>query len=64
MEKKKLMNRKQAAEYLGVAYGSMNNFIKKYKPPHFKVGKKCLFDENQLKEYLEQNSYNQIKGAY
>lgn len=49
-----LMGRKEAARYIGVAYSTLKTWASTHKEriPHFKVGRKVLYSQSDLDEWL------------
>ena len=56
-------DRKEAARRLGISVVTLDREIAKKKMPHFRVGRRILFTENLLLEYINQNTKNAKKSA-
>jgi excisionase family DNA binding protein len=55
-------DRQEAARRLGISVVTLNREIAKKKMPHFRVGRRILFTEKLLREYIEQNTKNAKKS--
>ncbi|OFZ55002.1 MAG: hypothetical protein A2428_03255 [Bdellovibrionales bacterium RIFOXYC1_FULL_54_43] len=61
MERDKLLNEFEAAELLGLTVSSLRTRRARPGPnpiPYKKIGRSVRYSENELKRYLEQNSYD------
>jgi excisionase family DNA binding protein len=56
-------DRKEAARRLGISIVTLDREIAKKKMPHFRVGRRVLFTERLLQEYIEQNTKNVKKSG-
>lgn len=56
-------DRKEAARRLGISVVTLDREIAKNKMPHFRVGRRILFTEKLLWEYIEQNTKNIKKSG-
>jgi len=54
------MNRKEAAEYLGVSAGTLAVWTStgKVRVPHIKIGRRTVYDSADLDHFMEQNKVN------
>lgn len=55
-------DRKEAARRLSISVVTLDREIAKNKMPHFRVGRRILFTEKLLREYIEQNTKNVKKS--
>ena len=59
-----LIDRKEAAEYLGVSPGTLANWQSTgfRKVPHVKIGKRVRYRISDLAKFIEQNLVDPIEG--
>jgi excisionase family DNA binding protein len=57
-----LLNREQAAEYIGVSYGTLANWdsTKRFKIPRYKIGRLIRYKKEDLDNWLEQQKVDSI----
>lgn len=56
-KKEKLtFDRKEAARKLGISVITLDRELAKRRIPHFRVGRRVLFTEELLRQYIEQNT--------
>lgn len=57
-ERKKLLNRKEAAEFLGVKPNTLANWTctHRYRLPYIKIGKLVKYRLSDLEAFIEENS--------
>ncbi len=55
-------NRKEAAEYLGIAEGTLAKWASIGHPyiPYHRIGKKAVYFQTDLDEYLEKNRVQEV----
>ena len=58
---RRTMTAKQAANYLGVSYWKLLDLVKKGQIRHIKIGKKLLFTEERVWEFIEKCESKSIK---
>ena len=57
MEERKIMNTRQAAEFLTVSSGTLQNWrSKKYGPPYHKLGGRVIYFTDELEKYARTSS--------
>lgn len=49
-------DRKEVAQKLGVSIVTIDRELSKNRIPHFRIGRRVLFTEAHLQEYIEKNS--------
>lgn len=49
-------DRKEAAQKLGVSVVTVDREIARKRIPHFRVGRRVLFTDSHLQEYIESNT--------
>ena len=60
-EFKKLLNTKEAAEYLGLAEQTLHNYRFNRKPPSYvKLNRRILYELSELDKFIESNRVNLI----
>lgn len=57
-ENKITLDRREAAKRLGISLITLDRELAKKRIPHFRVGRRVLFTENHLEQYIERNSKN------
>jgi excisionase family DNA binding protein len=57
-EKKITLDRREAAKRLGISLITLDRELAKKRIPHFRVGRRVLFTETHLEQYIERNSKN------
>ena len=55
MMEKRLLNIKEASEYLGVKENTLYCWVSQKKIPYVKLGRKTLFDIEDLNRFIEEN---------
>ena len=58
--RKKLINLKEAAEYLSISTHFLYKLTSQKKINHVRIGKKILFDLCRLDEFINENSVEQV----
>jgi excisionase family DNA binding protein len=60
-----LLTRKQAAEYLGVEIGTLNNWscTKRYNLTYIKVGRLCKYRKSDLDNFLAERTVNLVEDC-
>lgn len=60
-----LLNRKQAAEYLGLSYQTLANWQsnKKVNLPTIRIGRAVRYRRSDLDEYLKSKTVNPVEGV-
>ena len=48
-----LLGNRQAAEFLGISPHSLRAFVQRRIVPHVKIGRRVLFDPEDLRRYIE-----------
>ncbi len=56
--KKRLLNIREAAEYLATTVGSLYQKIHKGTIPHVKIGRSVRFDIEKIDEFIKNNTVN------
>lgn len=57
MEEHKLLNYRQAAEFIGVTLGTLYSMVARRMVPHHRIGPRLVrFDLTELRAWLERNS--------
>lgn len=64
METKILLNRKEAAKYLGLHHGTLRVWAStgRYNLPYYKVGGAVRYNQKDLDEFLIRQLFKQKKG--
>jgi len=55
MMEKRLLNIKEASEYLGVKENTLYCWVSQKKIPYVKLGRRTLFDIEDLNKFIEEN---------
>lgn len=58
--KKRLLNVKEASEYTGLAVGTLYNQVSRREIPFVKLGKKLLFDLQDLDDWINSNKVEPV----
>lgn len=58
--KKITFNRQEAALRLGVSVITIDRELAKNRLPHFRIGRRVLFTQELLEQYIEQNTKNSV----
>lgn len=53
-------DRKEAAQKLGISVITLDRELAKRRIPHFRVGRRVLFTEELLRQYIEQNTMRPV----
>ncbi|MBS1798094.1 MAG: helix-turn-helix domain-containing protein [Acidobacteria bacterium] len=56
--KKITLDRKEAAEFLGISVVTLDREVAKKRIPHVRLGRRVLFTHSLLQAYLEENTKN------
>lgn len=59
MENKRIFNVNELAKYLGVSEQLIYKMKREQKLPHFRVGRRILFDKNKIDLWIENISLKQ-----
>ena len=55
-EEKLTFDRKEAAEKLGISLITLDRELARRRMPHFRIGRRVLFTQAHLEQYIERNS--------
>jgi excisionase family DNA binding protein len=55
-EEKLTFDRKEAAEKLGISLITLDRELARKRIPHLRIGRRVLFTEGHLEQYIERNS--------
>ena len=58
---KRLLNIKEASEYLGIPTKSLYKLVWQRRIPFVKIGKALRFDKERLDKWIEENTVEEIK---
>ena len=58
---KRLLNIKEASEYLGIPKGSLYKLVWQRRIPFVKIGKALRFDKEKIDKWIEENTVEEIK---
>ncbi len=58
---KRLLNIKEASEYLGIPKGSLYKLVWQRRIPFVKIGKALRFDKEKIDKWIEKNTVEEIK---
>ena len=61
MVEKRLLNIKEASEYLGIPTKSLYKLVWQRRIPFVKIGKALRFDKERLDKWIEENTVEEIK---
>jgi excisionase family DNA binding protein len=64
MIRRKLLSAKYVATLLGVTTQHIRNLVKRGDITTVKVGARYMFKHEDIDRFINENTYNQIKGAY
>lgn len=54
------LDRKEAAQKLGISVVTLDRELAKNRMPHFRVGRRVLFTQELLEKYIEQNTQDAV----
>ncbi|CCK82406.1 helix-turn-helix domain-containing protein [Desulfobacula toluolica] len=58
-QEKRLLNTKEAAQYLNLAQQTLHNYRFNRKPPNYiKIGRRVLYEKIELDQFIESNRVN------
>lgn len=61
MNEKRLMNVKEAAEFLGVGVGTLYHWVSAGTVPHIKLSLRCLrFRREELERWVAEKAYSSV----
>ncbi len=62
--KRRLVNIKEAATYIGLKVSTLYGWVSEKKIPHVKIGDRVLFDIADLDAFIEKSKVKPVKEVY